>query len=217
MDFLEANPEYGMVHTDADQHYTLKNKTIKNFNKVNGNNHCENNVFEEILKSNYSIFTCTSLFRKELLKTIDNFKKQDFKMGDTFLWLEFAQKSKIKYFPESTAVRNVLEESATQSKNWNKKLEFKKSGYELMKYFIEKYGCSDDTEKIVHEKFNRIILHHAYEANKKNDAEKAYLNLQKYNVDFRDRLYYWGSKNIFIRYLAKVGIILLKIKGRVIK
>ncbi|MHA1382070.1 MAG: hypothetical protein ACTSRG_27170, partial [Candidatus Helarchaeota archaeon] len=205
------------IHMDADVRYALKNKIIKNFHKFNGNIHSENNVFEEILKSNYHIFTCTAVLRSDLLKGIDFSEMTRFKMGDTFLWLEIARNAKIKYLPDSTAVRNILEESATQSKDWNKKLEFKKSGHELMKYFIEKYGCSSETEKIVHEKFNRVILNYAYEANKKNDAENAYKNLKKYSVDFRDRLYYWGSKNRIFKYLVKGGIILIKIKDRLIK
>jgi len=203
VDFLEANPEYGMVHTDADQYYTQKKLLIKNYNCFKQKVIYEEDVYENILRSKYPIFTCTTMYRSELLRHIEFDEMKKFKMGDTFLWLEIARRSKIKYFDESMAVRNLLEESATQSKDINKILDFKISGYKLFKHFICKYGCSKETEIIVHSNSIKVILITALKA-ARFDVVKEYAPLgKKYKVHFTLKQKLSLCKSLFISLLKK--------------
>jgi len=176
VDFLEKNSDYGMVHTDADQYYTRTRKIIRNFNKTKGKIISEEHVYENILRSNYPVFTCTVVLRKECLEYFEN-DYPKFKMGDTILWLEISQRKKIKYIFESTAIKQELEESATNSKDTEKLIEFKKSGYELYKYFIKKYGCSKESERIVHANSNKVLLGLSYKVKDKELAYKSFQNI----------------------------------------
>ncbi len=178
VDFLESNPDYVMVHTDADVYYTQTSKLVSSYNIAMGKMIWQKDIFENILRSNYPVFTCTVLFRRSLL---DDFNLNDllqFKMGDTFFWLEFSRKGQILYVPQSTAVRQVLHESATQSKDIHKLIAFRMSGYELYKYFINKYGCNPQTEKVVHSNSLKVILDLAIQANDIELARKSYSDMQ---------------------------------------
>lgn len=183
VDFLESNPEYVLVHTDADQHYFKTNKTIRNYNLTTKRTFPEDNVYESILKSRYNIFTCTTLFRTEYIKDLD-FNMKSFLSGDTFLWLELSRKGKFRCFNESTAVRQMLTESVTQSGNPDKIIAFRKSGYELFKFFIDKYGCSPETEQVVHYNSIKSILALAYRSGNLSVMKEFSPLAKKYPVDF---------------------------------
>ena len=57
------------------------------------------NIFMEILFGKYNILTCSVCLRSDIFHEIDldDFTKRNFMMGDTFLWLEYAYRSKIKH------------------------------------------------------------------------------------------------------------------------
>ncbi len=211
VDFLDGNPEFGLLHTDADQHNTITGEIVRGYHKHVGNYHTEKNVFDEIIKSNYSIFTCTVLFRRELLNSFSFSEVRAFDVTDTFLWLEFARKSKFKCLPETTAVRQLLVESATQSRDWNKKLQFKKSGYELMKYFINKYDVCNETTYIAHNKFNRVLLYYSFRSKDQIEAKEAFQRLSGYTrINMVDRVLYWGSQKQYRQVLTLLILKLLK-------
>jgi glycosyltransferase involved in cell wall biosynthesis len=140
VDFLEANPEFGMVHTDANILYESNGNLVQNFYKSNDIIHRNRNFFEDILLHNYRIFTCTVCYRKDLLSYyLDDGNYTKFMMGDTMLWLEIVKHSKIKYLDISTATRRLIENSASRSKNAYYMARFSQSGYEALKYIIQKH------------------------------------------------------------------------------
>jgi len=220
VDFLERNEEYGLVHTEGDYHYVKNGSKIKNYilETCSINPNKIDNPYEAILRSEYSILTCSVVFRSEMLKELRFDEMSQFRMGDTFLWLEFIQKSKFHFFEENMITRNILIESASQSNSYENLLKFKKSGYELCKYFMKKYVTSDETKRIVHEKFNRVILNYAFLGNNKPEAKKAYEKLKSVNgksIALKDKLFYFGSKNQIQRQLAFVFQYQLKIWKRI--
>ncbi len=204
VDFLESNPEYVLVHTDADQHYFKTNKTISNFNLTTKRTFPEENVYELILKSRYNIFTCTTLLRTEYIKDLD-FNMKSFLSGDTFLWLELSRRCKFRYMNESTAVRQMLTESVTQSRNPDKIIAFRKSGYELFKFFIDKYGCSPETEQVVHCNSIKSILALAYKSGNLSVIKEFSPLAKEYSIDFTTRqkiaLYMHFLYNYFKRFV----------------
>ena len=217
VDFLEANPDYGLVHSDGDYFYVTKKKLIKSFNESRNVDLANvDDVFSAIIESSYPVITCSVCLRSNILNNskpeIDKMPK--FKMGDTTKWLELSKRSKIHYFNESMVQHNLLEESASQSRDPSKLLAFKKSGYALLKYFIDKYGVSRDTEKICHKKFNKVILHYAYLANSKTDVNEAMNNLKQHcptDITLMNKLEYFGTENKLFRIISTVIIVIVKI------
>ena len=63
VDFLESNPDYGMVHSDYDKLINRTGKIIKSIHKQNNVKISNNNFFEKLLVRNY-ISTCTVCTRR---------------------------------------------------------------------------------------------------------------------------------------------------------
>ncbi|MDY0222509.1 MAG: glycosyltransferase [Desulfobacterium sp.] len=210
VDFLEAKPEYGLVHSEGNFHYTENGKVVNNFFRQIGRSPNEiTDPYEAILRSEYPVNTCSTMYRACLYENINFNSAPRFKMGDSLLWLELARQSKFYFFDEAMVTRHILVESAAHSKNNKKMMEFKESGYELCKYFIAKYGCTSETEAIVHEKFNRVILSYAFKVNDKEKAINAFDTLKKSTskpLTVRDRLQKLGTDNFVLRPLA-IGLI----------
>ena len=142
VDFLEANPDYGLVHTDAKGYIQAKNHTIESLNSrfkpyYDGDNKQE--LFYELLNSKYIIRTATVLFRKELLSQRKP-NERSFKMGDLPLWLDSSQLTRFKYLDMPTAVYRISQGSASKSKSKLGAAEFEVSKYDLRVYYCEKYG-----------------------------------------------------------------------------
>jgi len=221
VDFLEANPKYVMVHSDGDYHYVKNGKTVKNYIQQRWIKPNEvKNPFVAILRSEYPVITCSVVFRSEMLKSLNLVEMSQFGMGDTFLWLDLAQKGKFYYFNESMAGRHILNESASQSMSYNKLLRFKKSGYELCKHFMNKYETTKETKNIVHEKFNRVILNYSFLAKNKVEANRAWDNLYnnpEIKIDIRDKVCHFGNYNMFTRSIAKLVLLVLKVWKKLFK
>lgn len=156
VDFLEANPEYGLVHTGRTR-YIHETGTF-----VSINSHVyDGNVFERLLCDNF-IATLTACFRKDLLDKIDyGYMQQSFTMGDYPLWLEIAKISKLKYLPENTAVYRVLANSASHSADKRKQYEFHKNACEIKLFFSRIYPVSKTTKSKIRRQYdywNSVVL-----------------------------------------------------------
>ena len=199
VEFLEANPDYGLVHTDADFFYTVSGKRVRKVYSIFWCSHDEGNEFEELLTGGYPVVTCSALFRTEFTSHFNQGKS--FLLGDTIVWLEIAHRAKIKCINESMVVHNILKESATQSKSWDKKLTFRLSCYDVIKHFIGKYGCSKECERLAHERFNRVILSNAFMAGNKAEAKRAYSRLQRLKrSSLADFIIYVGAHHVILKH-----------------
>jgi len=176
IDFLEANTDYGLVHTNVDYYHTETGRTERNINKKTYN-FCRirnlKDIYENILSGAYSIRTLTVCFRKSLLLDIIGdlevvFMSGRFKMGDTPLWLELSRKSKFMYLDESTGVYNILNESLTHSHSDEKILDFYKSHFSLLDYYDDKYPTQTfDKFKTRQRLINQLL----FESIKRKDEE----------------------------------------------
>lgn len=134
VDFLEANPDFGMTYSKVRNFIQKKNKYAYYFG---GNKE----TFEELLLGN-SIPTLTSCFRVDLWKKYNKDIKPEVRnwlMGDYPMWLYFAKKSKIKFENKVTGVYRVLENSATHLPFIEKEIAFEKSYIEIADFFCDKY------------------------------------------------------------------------------
>ncbi len=214
VDFLESNPDYGMVHSDFDKLINRTGKIIKSINKQNNVKIPDDNFFEELLVENF-IGACTVCARSKLIRQANIYncgQYGNWMMGDRPLWMEISRHSKIGYIDESLAVHRILEESASYSKDIKKMFAFIKSSYAVRFYFIEKYGCSEKTKDIVLRDYHRRILFYLFLLRDEKNARKSFEFLRTAENDRRERAknycHYFGSRNrlnwIVIRALLRI-------------
>lgn len=145
-DFLDSNPDYGLVHSDVDLLYHKSGKLIRNLNtstKVVVNN---DTIYEDLLKPGHIIKTMTACFRKDILSKHFDYNivlERNWQLTDLPIWLTLCFNSKSHYINESTAVYRLLEESASRSIDYQKKYSFHKSVFDIKLYFIEKHKSSE--------------------------------------------------------------------------
>lgn len=187
IEFLENNPEYGLVHT-AVKIYSQKRRKFSN--EIYG---VPENSFMSLLEKN-TIMTLTTVFRKELseryYKEISPVEKE-WLMGDYPLWLWFSYNSKIKYLPCCTGVYRKTLGSASRPNKINKKIAFTNSGSEIRRFFLNHYNFNDEIKfeiekNIIERKIKRSVLINSYEYYKSSIEEKKRRGLK---VDFRERIY----------------------------
>lgn len=214
VDFLESNPDYGMVHSDYDNLIDRTGKIIRSINKQNNKKIPADNFFEELLVNNF-IGTLTVCARSKLVKQaiVNNCRHYEkWMIGDRPLWMEISRHSKIGYIDESLAVYRRLEESASNSSNRRRRLDFQKSSYDIRFHFIEKYGCSAATQATVLRQYHRMLLHDSFFLYDRETARQSFEFLKNSENDKKQRKvnfhYYLGSKNrlnwIFVRVCMKV-------------
>lgn len=111
VDFLEDNPEYGLVYSDVD---TLndKSKIIEKSvfkNKLG----LKINTFENILINTWWLAPCTWMIRFDVYQKFKCLQNNSHIAGDFPLLLIMSKNSKIYFLQESTAVYRVLTNSAS--------------------------------------------------------------------------------------------------------
>lgn len=153
VDFLEANPDYGLVYTEVDflfqEQQRLEHKVF-----ANGIVGVSDDLETFLVTGGYKA-PCTWLFRRELMQYID---PSCITTDATFvLMLEFMGQTKIGFQPESTAVYRFLEESASHSKNIRKSLQYTIGIMAIQKSYIRKYNLSESAwDKIGRRKYRMV-------------------------------------------------------------
>lgn len=139
VDFLESHPDYGLVHTNC---YYIKGEGDKLI-KVKARSNYD--AVSVLLST--GIATLTTCYRSHIyIKYMEEVQPQDkgWLMGDSPLWKYIAAKSKIHLLPDYTAVYRILPESASHSKDINKRIAFANSQLAIQKFMYEKYVKRND-------------------------------------------------------------------------
>lgn len=135
VDFLEKNPDYGLVYTLSQIYYQSKGYMEEK------NIGWEYKDYDNLLAYNCipAVTTCT---RREAITNYTNDVKPQQKnwlMGDYPMWLWIAYHYKIKFLPEVTSVYRVLEESASHFLNIEANERFILSTIDITKFYINKF------------------------------------------------------------------------------
>jgi len=133
VDYLERNPNCGMVYTKARYFYQFKNKYTRNSWGGTGT------TFEELIKNN-QIPTLTTVLRLDLLRGYGEEIQPEFRnwrMGDYPLWLYIALKSKIHFTNEETSVYRVLGKSLSHPIDLVNQEAFVKSEFAIKQFYLE--------------------------------------------------------------------------------
>lgn len=178
VDFLEANPEYGMCYTKVRTYIQASNT----YGKIFGGPHTD---FENILNAN-PIPTLTVVARKNLIfRYIEeiNPAAHNWVMGDYPMWLWFAHESKIKFINEATGVYRVLQNSASHSEDIEKRELFISSVVEMKMFFFTRYGGINVSQIL--DQGNTKLMSNAMMYGKYNKALKYYKLVSKKTIKAR--------------------------------
>ena len=137
VDFLEANPEYGLVYTDYNRKYEATNKIEQAC--IRAGKTRKINSFEDMLIYGGYIVPCSWLVRKNLLIQ----ERKSCVDGSFAIALDIFAVSKIKILDEVTCVYRVLPESACHTRSLAKSYNYAKGVVQIKKDYIKKYNVSE--------------------------------------------------------------------------
>lgn len=196
VNYMESHPECGLTCSDFDMHYT-KSGIVKHSILSATKKTFQSPQLLDIVDHQVEIRTCTVLLRKSLhdqVKAADPYLHQNdnFKMGDTQLWAEMSLVADIHFIADSLATYNILEESATQSKDIKKVLQFWISSHKMVLYLCKKYSLPDSVE----EKYELFLRRKTFQlAFYENRLDLALEARNKYDpLPFRDAVFYLATK-----------------------
>lgn len=142
--FMEANPEYGLVHGDVNHLFEDTGLLIPAYNKTNAIEIPQGSIFQELIAPEHLIKTMTVCFRKELADNYFDFDlvmKRNWLLLDLPLWLDISSHSKVYYMDEVLATYRLLNESTSRSQSVDRKFKFYMSVYEVFDHYTLKYTC----------------------------------------------------------------------------
>jgi glycosyltransferase involved in cell wall biosynthesis len=192
-DYLEQDENCGLVHHEVDYLYEKNGMIVKNYKKSKKIKISNNKITENLILQNF-ISTLSVMFRKELLDAffeIDGNIRNKYLMSDYFMWLLFSKLCQFKYIENSMATYRVLENSASNSDLYEKKISFLNSYCDIKIYFINKFKLDPEyLEKVNQYKFKELSII-AIKSHRFNEA-----------LEFSVKLNNKNFKNIIIKTLT---------------
>jgi len=177
VDFLEQNPDYGLIHTDADFYLEKSNSTLYSYHSKTHPNMPEGDVFEDLILGRFSIITPTALYSRAAMDKyvdFDEFERAGFLYEDLPTWLELSKHVKVKFLQDSTSTYRVIEDSHSHPRNGDRKLYLLEGHYNMKKHFIKKYNVPAEVVKKFEIQFNQLKFNLAYKWRKSKEAAQAF-------------------------------------------
>ncbi|WP_430813900.1 glycosyltransferase family 2 protein [Carboxylicivirga sp. RSCT41] len=142
VDFMEANPGYGMVHTQFDELYMqkrgIKPRYMKNCQKEA--KYLEGDIFLRLAVNN-KVNAVTVCYKRSLIvesDLIERFNRQEYHIEDLPMWLEISRTHKVGYINKSTVCYRRNDNSACHFKDIEESLQYNKHTLFISKTFLEK-------------------------------------------------------------------------------
>lgn len=179
VDFLEANTDYGLVHSNVnlligDKIQTLYKRTVP-----------DKFIFEQLLLNNNFIYALTACYRTQLFKkyiSIEEFIENNFLIEDLPMWIELSRVTKFHYMEDRLATYRIHERSLTNSSDFIKNEKILWSTYEIRAFYIKKYAIKINI-KIIKQKLYYNLIKTAL-LNKNHEGAKKYsVKLQCMNIN----------------------------------
>ena len=200
VDFLEANPEYGMVYCDFDR-LNEKTKVIEK-NVFKNQLGIKKNTFDDFLINAWFLAPCTWLLRYDVLRSIQHLLKNEYIVGDLPLLLGISKNSKIGYIDESMAVYRVLNKSASHLKDMKAKYTFRQGILKIQMDFAKYYNVTPIVIEKIKCTYYISVFSMLCLLNDKKLKIEAFSYLKKRNMlKKKKRLLYWITKFSIIRFL----------------
>lgn len=198
VDFMEANLDYGLCHTDFD---LSDGSRRTHYSEV----YPDGNYFPGCIEhENASIGTLTVLFRKATFdKTSKYYFNNHFVAGDKPRWYELSKEAKVKYIPEVTACYRVLPQSASHFTDLDRKLKFRDDLQAIRIFYADKYGITLTDFK----NYYTNCLRDCYTVCNAEKAAYYYKAAKEKNsLTKKGLLFYLGAKYSFIKKLVDTVI-----------
>ncbi len=174
VDFLEANPDYGMVHTQFDELYMqkrdIKPRYLKNCQKEGKK--LQGDIFFRLAVNN-KINAISVCFVRALITNgslIEKFKTGIFSIEDMPMWLQISMTHKVGYIDKSTVCYRRNDNSACHFKNIEESLEYNKHTLFISRTFLQMK--LDDKELIDYYSHQHECITYSYYYFKKQDLKK---------------------------------------------
>ena len=144
VDFMEANPKFGVIHTDYRKHNRVTGKITKEkaTNSIIKNEPLQNSV----MNGNFRCCNATVMYRKSVLEqyiNLDDYIKYQFTLQDWNTWMILSNFTEFYCMPISTATFGVETESITRPNSFEKlekRFDKEKECYKyICNFFPEKY------------------------------------------------------------------------------
>ena len=207
VDFLENNPDYGLVHTDADFYLDNTGSILTSYHGKVHPDMPDGDVFESLVQGKFSIVTPTALYLKEAMDKyvdFDEFEKAGFLYEDLPTWLELSKHVKVKFLKHSTSTYRVIENSHSHPKNGDRKLFLLQGHYNMKMHFIKKYNVATDIQRKFELQYNHIKFTLAYKWGKYTEGLEAFSFLKsEKSVTWKMRLKMLFLQRPFIRRTLK--------------
>ncbi len=209
VDFLEANSDHGMVHSDFSL-LTKDHRLIPSYFRLVGSLHrTDHPSVEDVLTYSYNLKTCTFVCRRELMAKViaedsESFDGR-FPMGDIQLASGMIHRAPIKYIDRSLATYRRHAFSWSGSESYAAQLARLCSSEAMISHMIEKYLDGSDSSKSIrnHAKHSKIAL--AYWNRDRAMAMETFKSMDPVPglVPLRSKIYYWAARlpvlDIFVR------------------
>ncbi|MCQ2241383.1 glycosyltransferase [Treponema sp.] len=144
IDFLEQNPDYGLVAGDV---ITVdENDNVIQIGKTNQSKRDTDYWYERLLCNNGLWGACSVVFLKKSFEdycNIDDYIAKGFVTFDHPVWLSISRHKKCKYIEETFAGYRYTASSISNSSDGKKQMEFNVGIFKLEEYIVEKYGCGN--------------------------------------------------------------------------
>ena len=207
VDFLETNPDFGVIHADVHHLNQASGKVEKSYNKINGIHISQGEIFTDLFTANHLIKLMTACFRKELFDTHyvndSEIMAQAWKGIDISIWLALAPYTKIFYIDEVFATYRLLPESMSRSTDPQRLFAFHQTISAIQFYFAKKYQLDPDIMDLLKERFHRTNLFDAYRMDDKQLARESFVQLKKGKVTPKELLFYLASQNDLLKNLIE--------------
>lgn len=212
VNFLEANPDCALVHTDLDLLYENSGLTETSCHREK--TIPQGDVYEELLCGNF-IYTPTVVASRRVI--VDAFRAIDFAhknwlMGDYPVWLEISRHHKVGYISEVTATYRVRRDSASHPTSHVQGFLFGKSTFDFVSYFIDRYGCSEKTKRDIDFQYHLFLLKSAFRLGDYRLASTAWSFFKRKKVRIRQKERYLIPlcSNSYIFILGKVAYVVFR-------
>lgn len=180
VDFLEANPEYVMVYTNAKKFYQGEGRL------VDWNYGQQDNSFESLLLHN-PVPTLTVLYKQDAVIDYQNAirpHEQLWLLGDYPLWLWLSKQGMIKFLPYFSGVYRVLNESASHFKDYESAKRFILSSISIKALYATLFNPPN--LELIEDVNNKNLLHLSFKYKEIRDLQ-FYFNKIKHK-SIKDRL-----------------------------
>jgi glycosyltransferase involved in cell wall biosynthesis len=201
VEMFQQNPELALVHGDAHQFFQASGQWRRHIHQAKGDLKEGGNLFEALITSDYRVVTCTAMYRRDWwdqIAGLESYQKswQQFPMGDTPLWLELSRFGSFGYLDRPLGVYRTLEESASQSRDPRRKLNFQLAMLWMRLHYMDCYEVSSEFRRQVIERRARNLLAKASTLGHAEAVEQLWKLLQRAEISPRiqDHFYRHGSR-----------------------